>query len=699
MREEKSIDVGPTTKERVKSQAKSLYQAWLRHCDFRERPQQLEMIDTMVDAILSGDPKVVLIEAGTGTGKTVVYLVVMLSLLKLFGDETKVVVVTNTVALQDQLMRGELPQLAEVESFTYAAAKGRQRYACTYRVQKEMSRSALTLPVKGERQDTFENRCSQLFDLLAQEQWNGDLDVSPISFNIAERQKITTNARGCTRDRCEYYRQCPYYGNRDQWQRADVVVTNYNLLLLDLHQDLGILPHPNNTFYVFDEAHNLHSKFMLVHAQSTNFTNLLELCKQIANFVRSFTRHWRAKEESPINEDLVNRELQALAEAVQVADTRLAELEFQGDPMIFRFAYGSVSEEVRDVLHPVANWVKVVAGVVRQMNDKVSEVITGEYNWLSLEFAHENRQQLIDCADEIEGTENVVTDWCRGDESGSVARWLRMIRHEDRSHEINLSSVPIAVDELLQQDLWRMCRGAACVSATLGGYDAFDGLKTDLGLPPSTRGECIPSPFEPENVRFRVPAMDTQPTDNERYTYELAAKLPSWLNEHQSGLVIFTSGNSMRNTWKNLDRRFRNSCLMQYDYQSGEELLKKHKTRIEAGQKSYVFGLATFREGVDLPGRLCEQVVIAQLPFPVPTDPILQARKERMFPEEPSSFPAWMHFDLSEAILLLAQTCGRLIRHEDDTGTITIADTRIKTKRYAKQMQSVLPYALEGSDL
>ena len=116
------------------------------------------MIDTMVDAILSGEPPVVLIEAGTGTGKTVVYLVVVLSLLKILSHETKIVVVTNTVALQDQLMRGELPQLAEVESFSYAAAKGRQRYACTYRVQREMSRDALTLPVQGERRETFETR-------------------------------------------------------------------------------------------------------------------------------------------------------------------------------------------------------------------------------------------------------------------------------------------------------------------------------------------------------------------------------------------------------------------------------------------------------------------------------------------------------------------------------------------------------------
>ena len=698
MRQEMNIGGDPTTRERVKSQAKSLYQAWLRHCDFRARPQQIEMIDTMVDAILSGDPPVVLIEAGTGTGKTVVYLVVVLSLLKILGNETKIVVVTNTVALQDQLMRGELPQLAKVEQFTYAAAKGRQRYACTYRVQKEMSRDALPLLVEGERREAFETRCTQLFDLLTQKQWSGDLDVSPIPFSIAERRKITTNTRGCTRDRCEFFHQCPYYRNRDEWQRADVVVTNYNLLLLDLHQELGILPHPNNTTYVFDEAHNLHSKFMLVHAQSTNFTNLLELCDQVASFVRSFSRNWRAKEASPIDPDLVSRDVQALAEAVVATDARLAQLEFKGDPLIFRFAYGTVSETVRELLHPVASWVKVVAEIVQQMNDKVSDVITGEHNWLPLEFAYDNRQQLIDCADEIVDADNVLTDWCRGDETGSVARWLRKVSHENGSHEITLSSVPIAVDELLREDLWKICRAAACVSATLGGHDAFDGLKIDLGLPHSTIGECIPSPFEPENVRFRVPPMDTQPTDNERYTYELASKLPSWLNEHQSGLVIFTSGNSMRNTWQNLDPRFKKTCLMQFDYQSGEELLKEHQSRVEAGQKSYVFGLATFREGVDLPGNLCEQVVIAQLPFPVPTDPILQARKERIFPEEPTSFQAWMHFDLSEAILLLAQTCGRLIRHEDDTGTITIADTRIKTKRYAKQMQSALPYVLEGSE-
>lgn len=649
----------------------------------------------MVDAILGNDPPVVLIEAGTGTGKTVVYLVVGLSILKTLGNDTKIVVVTNTVALQDQLMHGELPQLAEVASFTYAAAKGRERYACTYRVHNEMSRSALTLPMEGRQRDTFENRCSQLFDLLTQTDWRGDLDVSPIPFDASERRKITTNSRGCTRDRCEYVRQCPYYRNRDDWQRADIVVTNYNLLLLDLHQELGILPHPNNTVYIFDEAHNLHSKFMLVHTQSANFANVTNLCELLEGFIRSFALNWRAKEELPFDPQLVRGELRALNEAVGEADVSLARLEFRDDPPICRFEYGVVSEHVRELLQPIAALVKVVENVVLQMNNKVAEVITGEYNWLALDFAHENRQRLIDFADEITGVQNVLSDWSRGDQSGNVARWLRRLNQEDGSYELTISSVPIAVDELLRENLWSICRGAACVSATLGGHEGFANLKMDLGLPQAAKGDRIPSPFRPDNVRFRVPPMDTQPTDGERYIYELATKLPNWLIEYQSGLVVFTSGASMRSTWDHLDKRFLQNCLMQYDYQSGEELLKEHKSRIADGNRSYVFGLATFREGVDLPGDLCKQVVIAQLPFPVPTNPILQARKERMFPEDPVSFPAWTHFDLSEASLLLAQTCGRLIRNEDDTGTITIVDTRIKTKRYAKQMQSVLPYELE----
>ena len=653
------------------------------------------MIDAMVDGILRSPQPITLVEAGTGTGKTVVYLTVALSLLRQIWTDAKIVIITNTVALQDQLMRGELPQLAEIEPFTYSAAKGRQRYVCTFRVHEHLQRSEFDLQLEEDADEPFSSRCRKVLNVLEQHSWDGDMDNSPIPLSASERAKISTDALGCLGVSCRFFDACPYFQKRETWSTNDVVVTNYDLWLLDLENERGILPHPSESIYVLDEAHNLLTKFMRTNGSSTSISTLLELSEEMASHFENFSKQWKARDLKPFDAAVVDHDLEQIQNHATRSVRVFDQLDWEKDSNMVRFPSGIVDDRVRDVLEPIKNAFRRIVAYMTSIHDRVSEVTEGERQWVPLSYAQKYREAYGECVTTGLSILKVLEDWCKHDTSGIKARWLHKSKGDKDPNGIHLYYVPIAVDVLMADSLWGVCKAITCVSATLGGHDDFAALKVDLGLDSRVKSTKIPSPFDPRHVRLRCPPMGTEPPDGTRYISELAKKLPQWLNDHHTALVIFTSHIALNGTWERLEEKFRKTCLKQSDFASGELLLQEHRARVSSKQASYIFGLASFREGVDLPGVLCEQVVVAQLPFPVPSDPVLKSRKERMFPDDPKSYKTWLHFDFAEAATLLAQTCGRLIRSESDTGTLTIADKRFVKKGYATKMQKLLPYQLE----
>jgi ATP-dependent DNA helicase DinG len=293
-----------------------------------------------------------------------------------------------------------------------------------------------------------------------------------------------------------------------------------------------------------------------------------------------------------------------------------------------------------------------------------------------------------------EGNQQLWLSYAAPDPPGKApyARWLTMSEN-DSSTDISLSSSPVLAADNLQQRLWQSCAGAVLTSATLSALGQFSMLKLRAGLPEHTHYLSIPSPFDFAAAgRLVVPRMNCEPSDTEKHTEVIAKALPQLLDKKAAALMLFSSRRQMIDVLQRLPAAWRDLVLCQDDYQKAQ-LLKYHRQRVDKGQGSIIFGLASFAEGVDLPGAYCTHVLIAKIPFAVPNDPIEMTLSEWI---EQQGMNAFMTLAVPDAAFRLLQASGRLLRSETDSGQITLFDERIAKRRYGKAiLESMPPYKRE----
>lgn len=198
----------------------------------------------------------------------------------------------------------------------------------------------------------------------------------------------------------------------------------------------------------------------------------------------------------------------------------------------------------------------------------------------------------------------------------------------------------------------------------------------------------VPSPFNyAEAGVLHIPDLNVDVRDQDAHSRAIVRELPKLLDSEQSALVLFSSRKQMNDVFEGLDKDWRKRVLIQGRL-SRQETLQKHKNRIDQGEISVLFGLASFAEGVDLPGDYCQHVVIAKIPFAVPDDPVEAALAEWI---EARGGNPFMEIVVPDASLKLIQACGRLLRNEQDTGRVTILDRRLVTQRYGTALLNALP--------
>ena len=224
-------------------------------------------------------------------------------------------------------------------------------------------------------------------------------------------------------------------------------------------------------------------------------------------------------------------------------------------------------------------------------------------------------------------------------------------------------------------------------SATITALNSFDRFKLHSGAPSDANYKAVASPFNYANATFIVPAMDCDPGDAQAHTEALIERFPHILDQNEGSLVLFSSRRQMQDVYQGLSGEFRGRILMQGDY-SKQEILRRHKEAVDGGRGSVIFGLASFAEGVDLPGDYCRHVVIAKIPFAVPDSPLEAALAEWV---EAQGRNAFMEISVPDAALRLVQASGRLLRTEQDSGRVTLMDRRILTRRYGRDILDSLP--------
>jgi ATP-dependent DNA helicase DinG len=692
----------------TKQQIRDAYFRLVEEKSLNPRWGQRQMIAEIANALArigtdTADPApVCVVEAGTGTGKTIAYAVAAIPVARALGKT--LIVSTATIALQEQFVNKDLPDIRRHSGleFDFVLAKGRRRYVCLSRLDKALDSGGQQQAIMPLYPDEFGPAAAsqalplytEMLDALGRGEWDGDRDNWPLEIPEDIWFGATTDHRQCSGRRCPNVGQCSFFRARDALQSADVIVTNHDLVLSDLALGGGaILSAPEETIYIFDEGHHLPDKAL---NHFSGFCRLgasrewaQESKKQLVHAVGEpgFSEFSTVLNRVPVTLDEV---VLCLNQVEQVLEALLEPEELSGkfDDQHYRLPHGRVPESLRvpslnlaglfDRL--VSDFQRLERGMEDAMDGEFAQLDkTGAEGWYAvfgamLGRAEANRQLWASYA--VDGQAD----------DPPMARWVKVSSGNCQSG-FDLRSSPILAAGILQEFLWSRAAAVVATSATMTALNSFERFILHSGAPRSGIFKVVPSPFDYSNATLSVPAMNCDPGDVASHTRAIIEMLPDLLADDPGSLVLFSSRRQMAEVYDGLPGTFRKRLLMQGDY-SKQEILRRHRELVDSDASSVIFGLASFAEGVDLPGRYCSHVVIAKIPFAVPDSPLESALAEWV---ESQGRNAFMEISVPDAALRLLQASGRLLRTEHDSGKVTLLDRRVVTRRYGKAILDSLP--------
>jgi len=695
----------------VKKQIQGAYSKFLENKNLKSRYGQKLMIAEIAktlgnieldeENVRESSGHICVVEAGTGTGKTIAYLLPSIAIAKALGK--KLVVSTATVALQEQIVYKDLPELHKHSglSFSFALAKGRGRYLCLSKLDNLLAEYESGLnPTRALYEDELPSVSSQgvkiyqsMMEALASNKWNGERDTWPQALEQDEWQIITTDHRQCTGRRCSNVSSCSFFKARDSLHSVDCIVTNHDLVLADLALGGGaILPDPKDTLYIFDEGHHLPQKALshfAHHSRMTSTSKWLDQCNKGLGAVLGQIS----------GAGNVDRYAEQLPAAFIDCKQRLDQLYPLLNELVESIALDDRQSNYRFKDGVVPQGLLLPSVELQRSFDRLSDLLGKVSNELTeaMEDPHcpvpkidlENNFPVIGTwQSRAEANRELWASYAVPDAATAVpkARWLTPV-DSSGNMDIEVCSSPILASKTLEYSLWDKCCGAVVTSATLTALGNFQRFQMRAGTPNDANYQVVPSPFNFAQATIEIPAFAVDASNADVHTISLIDHLPTLLDKKEGSLVLFSSRRQMLDVYDELPESMRDLILIQGD-NSKQEMLAQHKQKIDEGKGSILFGLASFSEGVDLPGRYCTHVIIAKLPFAVPDDPIESALSEWVTSRGGNPF---MDITVPDASLKLVQACGRLLRTETDTGKISLLDRRIITKRYGKAILNSLP--------
>ena len=686
--------------EELKDEIQRAYRSWLAARGFKPRWGQRQMIADIARTLAGDGSRIAVVEAGTGTGKTVAYCLAAIPIAQ--AMDRRVVIATATVALQEQVVLRDLPDLQRHGGldFDYALAKGRGRYLCVKRLEDRIAGNA---ELEGQLFEPPGADAHALYQRMraafVNGKWDGELDSWPDGVARAIWTPVTNDRAGCGAGRCGHYHHCPFFRARRQVAEADVVVANHDLVLADLALGGGVvLPDPAETIYVLDEAHHLPDRTRERFTMSARLRASTEWLQQVASSLDALARRFGQPRQ-------VTRAVARLADEAGDLRGQLADLEVaaralpfgddgfwndaRGDggrnrQQVHRFPLGEVPPAIAALAAPLGDAFAAVGAILAELSETLTDVVAGDVQWDNGDEAEAWLPIVGQLGGRAAAGAALFRDYA-GDEA-MMARWVT--RHVFAAQdEMELTSAPLDPGGILREALWGRCHAAVATSATLCALGNFERFLASAGIASDARQLRIRSPFDFANIAvLTVPAMRSTPQDRE-HTEEVAAMLPALLEQEPSALALFMSRRQFEDVVGSLPDRILAHCRIQ-DEASKQALLSDHRAAIDAGEPSYLFGLRSFAEGVDLPGDYCRHVIIAKLPFTPPGDPVGDALSEWLQSQGRNAF---QELAMPEASLRLIQACGRLIRHETDGGRVTLLDRRVVTKHYGELLLDALP--------
>lgn len=614
---------------------------------FRARSQQLAMARAITDTITGN--RVLVAEAGTGTGKTFAYLVPAL----LAGG--KVIISTGTKTLQDQLFNRDIPTVRAALKVPVIVAllKGRSNYVCHYHLERTLKDGRTSFTSRDEV------KYLKLIERYAGVSKTGDKSgLSEIPESAAVWQQVTSTRENCLGSDCPSYKTCFVMEARKQALSADVVVVNHHLFFADVMlRDEGLselLPACNTV--IFDEAHQLPETASLFFGESVSTSQLLELARD-------------AESESILGA----KDFVALPDSIALMEkaARDLRLTIEGDNTRLTLAAVSMNPKFGIALDHLLERLEELSSL--------------------LESQSERSEGLENCWQRAREIAIRVKHWRDQAESEGFVRWLEVF-----SHALQLNATPLSIAEIFNKQLVASPRAWIFTSATLAVKGDFSHYNDEMGLT-TTQSACWDSPFDFANqALLYVPTGLPDPSSRD-YTDEVVkAALPVLMASRGRAFFLCTSLRATKRAHELLIEAFEREKLDYPILLQGQSSRSDMLDRFRKMGNAVLIGSQSFWEGVDVRGEALSLVVIDKLPFAPPDDPVLSARIEKINKEGRNAF---MEYQLPRAVINLKQGAGRLIRDETDRGVLMICDPRLITKSYGKKIWQSLPPMKRTRDL
>ena len=668
----------------------------VRDIGFEYRKEQEDMAHAVEKSV--NENKKLIVEAGTGTGKTLAYLIPAIRWA--VENKKKVIIATNTINLQEQLLLKDIPLAKSIikEDFSYALVKGRNNYVCK-RLFNELALG------KNIDIETYSIEAREQIEYILK--WGHKTktgDKADLPFEVLPEvwELIQSTTELCIGKKCPYRKECFYMKTRMEKLEANILISNHHVFFADLNVraetdfDTEYLILPRYHMVIFDEAHNIESvarSYFSVEVSKISFTRLLN---------RIYQKKSRKKEKSAlirVEESIDDKNLKDTNQYIQLLNSIKEEtsiLQNISDEYFdeIRKMYDSKADmPVRKTLNNfemtksrfLENLREKKSFFERKMNEFLNDLMAFSN---VIDEEKDKNPEVINFVNHIKIYKSYIDNFKFINEfsNDDYIYWLDI---NAKRTNVVLTATPLNIAQKLSSVLFENLNRLVFASATLATNGNFNYFKNSLGLnEEKCIEEIIKSPFNyEEQMSVYIPndILDSENinafvTDASRFILEILTKTQG------KAFVLFTSYTMLNQIYYSIGKKLKNAGFEVFLH--GEKQRSQLIKEFKESKNPILFGTTSFWEGVDVQGENLSNVIITKLPFLVPTDPIVSAISKKIEEEGRNSFT---DYQLPEAIIKFKQGIGRLIRKKTDSGNIFILDSRILKKKYGTLFIQALP--------
>ena len=645
------------------------------------------------------DNRKIIVEAGTGTGKTLAYLIPAIKWA--ITNKKKVIIATNTINLQEQLLLKDIPLAKSVikDEFTYALVKGRSNYLCK-RLFTELSLG------KSIDIESFSMEAREQIEYILK--WGnktktGDKAELPFEVYPDVWELVQSTTELCLGKKCPFRKECFYMKTRMKKMEADILISNHHVFFSDLNVraetdfDSEYLILPRYDMVIFDEAHNIESvarSYFSVEVSKISFTRLLHRIYQ--------KKSKKKKEKSAltrVEETIDEKYLEKPGDYLELLKTMKSEiysLQTIGDEYFDEIRKMFETNTEAPIRKSLNNFEMTKSNFLENLRDKKEFFQAKLAEFLNLMMAFNNvideekdkNPEVINFNNHLKIFKKYI-DSFKFINNFSDADYVYWLDINSKRTNVVLTATPLNIAQKLSSVLFENLNRLVFASATIMANGNFEYFKKSLGLDEEECIECfIESPFDYEHQMSVYIPTDIQDSENLNAFVTDASKFILDILKKTKGkaFILFTSYTMLNQIYYSVVNKLKNSNfeIFLHGEKPRSQLIKEFKE----AKNPVLFGTTSFWEGVDVQGENLSNVIITKLPFLVPTDPIVSAISKKIEEDGGNSFS---DFQLPEAIIKFKQGVGRLIRKKTDRGNIFILDSRIIKKRYGSAFIKALP--------